>query len=259
VLEKHQRSDFYLQRLNPTVKLGSMLVIIIVMVFCVDPWTPLLVTVLSIAALHGLGGIPLRTIALYLVPFLFFAASFLWISVLFPAERGTTIWFHLGPIPVAGENVFIGMSLGLRSLVFGIWSLIFTLTTEPGKLMLALVQHCKLPPRFGYGMMAAYRFIPLFRQELEQIRIAHRIRGLGEARGLKGRWEQWKRYAIPLLAMAIRKAERTAIAMESKGFNDSRDRTYYEHISWTFRDVTFAGGIMLLLLTVFGLRQFWLP
>ncbi|WP_199614791.1 energy-coupling factor transporter transmembrane component T family protein [Paenibacillus alkalitolerans] len=258
MIDLYQRSDFYLQRLNPMVKLGCLAVVIFSMVLCTDPITPLIVAAAALAALRVLGGVPWRAIFPLLTPFLLFAAAFLWMSILFPAERGGTLLLRMGPLLVTWENVWNGLSLGMRSLVFGVWSLLFSLTTVPVKLMLGLVQHCKLPPRFGYGTMAAYRMIPLFRQELEHIRAAHRIRGLGEARGIKGKWEQWKRYAIPLLAQAIRKAERTAIAMESKGFDDSRDRTYYERIPWTMRDIAFGGGTILLLLAVFLLRQLWL-
>ncbi len=246
MLDFWQRHNGFLQQVNPILKLLSLLMVIAVMVNVFDPWIPFAIIVLTIILLRWLGGIPLKVIGLFLLPFSFFALSFVWISVLFPRERGTDILFQLWFVPVAMENVLTGLALGLRSLVFALWSLLFVLTTEPTKLMLGLVQHCKLPPRFGYGMMAAYRFIPLFRQELNQIRAAHQLRGMGEAKSLRGRWEQLKRYAIPLLAGAIRKAERVAIAMESKGFDGSRERSYYRQISWTRYDVRY--GVLLLVI-----------
>ncbi|WP_423220214.1 CbiQ family ECF transporter T component [Cytobacillus praedii] len=50
------------------------------------------------------------------------------------------------------------------------------------------------------------------------------------------------RYAIPLLANAIRKAERVAPAMESKGFTGETDRTHYHEMTndrhdWIFVSV----------------------
>ncbi|MBP1992175.1 energy-coupling factor transporter transmembrane component T family protein [Paenibacillus eucommiae] len=257
MLEHWQKHDAFLQRINPTLKLASLLLVIFGMVLVFDPWTPLIIAVSTVCALKLLGGIPWKTIGLLILPFSFFALSFVWMSVLFPGERGQDVLFHLGPVPVAMENVITGTALGLRSLVFGLWSLLFVLTTEPTKLMLGLVQHCKLPPRFGYGIMAAYRMLPLFRQDLNQIRAAHRIRGLGEARGLRGRWEQIKRYAIPLLAGAVRKAERAAVAMESKGFDGSRERSFYRTIAWTRQDILFGMGLIILAAGLFGIRQLW--
>lgn len=197
---------------------------------------------------------PVTRFLLYLSPFSLFALSFLWINVLFPAERGDTVLFSIGPVDIAQENVLTGLSLGLRSLVFASWSLLFVLTTEPTRLMLGLIQHCKLAPRFGYGLMAAYRFLPLFREELQQVRAAHRIRGLGETGGLAGKWRQMKRYSIPLLASAVRKAERVAVAMESKGFDDSPDRVFYRRIGWSWKDVVSGSFLLLLLAAIFMFR-----
>jgi energy-coupling factor transport system permease protein len=246
MLEHYQKGSHFLQQVNPTLKLVSMLVVIFFMVSIYDPWTPLILLIMTIGVIVILGGVSFRFLLMILLPFSLFAFSFIWINIIFPSVPGETILFQIGSIPVALENVATGISLGLRSLLFASWSLLFVLTTEPTKLMLSLIQHCKLPPRFGYGMMAAYRFLPLFRQELNQIRTAHRIRGLGEARGLIARFQETKRFVIPLLAGAIRKAERVAIAMESKGFDGSRQRSFYHVVPWTMKDIIFGLGLVIL-------------
>lgn len=246
MLVHYQKSRFFLQGLNPTLKLISILLVILFMVFIFDPWTPLVLLIITLSTISLLGGIPLRYLLLILLPFSLFGFSFIWMNVVFPDERGETILFHVGTLPVAYENLMIGISLGLRSLVFASWSLLFVLTTEPTKFMLSLIQNCKLPPRFGYGMMAAYRFLPLFKDELQQIQTAHRIRGLGESQRIKARISETKRYIIPLLASAIRKAERVAISMESKGFDGSRQRSYYHIISWTKNDLLFSIGLVIM-------------
>ncbi|RSL35275.1 energy-coupling factor transporter transmembrane protein EcfT [Salibacterium salarium] len=253
MLDAFQKKNCFLQKVNPALKLGSVLAIIAIMIPIFDPWTPLLLFGVTLAMIVGLGGVSIRFLSLLLLPFLLFGFSFIWIQVVFPDERGETILFTIASMPVALENVFTGVSLGMRALVFASWSLLFVLTTEPTRFMLSLVQQCKLPPRFGYGMMAAYRFLPAFQQELQQIRTAHRIRGLGEKRKLK----QFKRYFIPLMAGAIRKAERTAIAMESKGFDGKRNRTFYHRIRWNRCDAVFAGLFIALLVVLFYVRMEW--
>ncbi|SDH26189.1 energy-coupling factor transport system permease protein [Alteribacillus persepolensis] len=235
MIEQYQRKEAFLQHVNPSLKLISVLFIIAVMIPVFDPWTPLVLFAATVLMITSLGGVSLRFLLLLLLPFVLFAFSFVWIQVVFPDERGSTVLFSIGSMPVALENVLIGMSLGMRALVFASWSLLFVLTTEPTKLMLSLIQQCKLPPRFGYGMMAAYRFLPTFQQELKQIRKAHKIRGLGT----NSKWRNAKRYAIPLIAGAVRKAERTAVAMESKGFDGSRNRQFYHTITWNKNDALF--------------------
>lgn len=257
MLETYQNRHHFLQTINPTIKLGGLLAVIFCMVFVFDPWTPLLLFIFTLLATTGLGGVPMLHQAKILSPFLLFALSFVWISILFPDERGDTVLFQIGPLPVALENVMTGLSLGLRSLVFASWSLLFVFTTDPTKLVLSFMQHLKLPPRFGFGMMAAYRFLPLFQREFQQIRTAHRIRGANEEKGWRNRFKNMKRYAIPLLAGAIRKAERVAVAMESKGFDGSRDRSYYHIIPWTRKDFGFAVGFVIVLASLFTLRRMW--
>lgn len=247
MLESLQRRDARLQKLNPVVKLAVLLTVIAAMLFVSDPWIPLFMVGLAGLMLRLFGAVPLRTFFIIMSPFGLFALSFLWIHALFPAERGETVLFTVGFLVIAKENVLTGVTFGLRALVFASWSMMFVLTTEPTKLMLSLIQHCRLPARYGYGMMAAYRFLPILQEELRIIRNAHRIRGLGETGGWKGKWQELKRYAIPLLAGAIRKADRVAIAMESKGFNDGR-RIFYREISFSGMDAAY-GLFMAAILT----------
>ncbi|MBS8264430.1 hypothetical protein DYI25_08280 [Mesobacillus boroniphilus] len=79
--------------------------------------------------------------------------------------------------------------------------------------------------------MAGYQFLPLIKDEFEIIRSAHRIRGAGRTITLLDKLKQIKNYAIPLLASGIMKAERTAVAMESKGFTGDRNREFHKVIT----------------------------
>ncbi|MNP73302.1 putative HMP/thiamine permease protein YkoC [compost metagenome] len=54
-----------------------------------------------------------------------------------------------------------------------------------------------------------------------------------------------KRYAIPLLAQSIRRAQRMAVAMEAKGFTDGASRTFYIQISYSRADLWFVFYYML--------------
>lgn len=129
----------------------------------------------------------------------------------------------------------------------------FILTTDPTRFILSLVQQCKLPPKIAYGVLAGYRFLPLFREELRILQNAHRIRGLPRARGIRNRLQQLRRYLIPLLASAIRKAERAALAMESKGFTGSKERTYYTEIKIRLQDWL----LVLILIGTLGI-SYWI-
>ena len=62
---------------------------------------------------------------------------------------------------------------------------------------------------------------------------------------LRGRWEQLRRYAVPLLATAIRKSERVAIAMDSKAFGALPKRTYYRRLDIDWMDWAMVAGAVV--------------
>lgn len=116
-----------------------------------------------------------------------------------------------------------------------------------------------LPPRYSYSLLAALRFLPTLETELAMFRTAHQIRG---ARGSGGKEliRRWYRYAIPLLAGGIRRAERVALVMEAPGFHDRKDRTYFRSLRWHRRDTLFVTGTAVVVAGVLWLsaRMGWL-
>ncbi|GAE45486.1 energy-coupling factor transporter transmembrane component T [Mesobacillus boroniphilus] len=96
----------------------------------------------------------------------------------------------------------------------------------------------------------------MIKNEFEIIRNAHQIRGAGRTITLRDKLKQIKRYAIPLLASGIRKAERTAVAMESKGFTGDRNREFYNVIPVSKKDwLLFCLLICIVLVSAFTSHQ----
>jgi energy-coupling factor transport system permease protein len=241
--------DAPLQRINPSAKLLVGVVALLSMTLVFDPLTPALAIVLALAVLCGLGRISLLSVANVLWPAMLAALGFFWVGIAFPrASESVTLVIQIGQASVSAEALWRAGAIALRVLCFGVFSLLLMLTTSPTDLMLALVQHWRVPPAIAYAAMAGYRFIPLFAREAESIHLAHRVRGIGLGRGPRGRLEAARRFAIPLLASAIRRAERVAIAMESRGFDGRSRRTVYRTLRWRRADVLFV----LLMLAAFG-------
>ncbi|WP_225743246.1 energy-coupling factor transporter transmembrane protein EcfT [Marinilactibacillus sp. Marseille-P9653] len=255
MLDRIQKQEGFLQSVNPLLKLVSLITVVLTMLLFLDPWTPLLIYIMTFSVIVLLGKVPIKLVLLTTIPFFLFGLSFIWIYTVFPSERGQTILFTVLGMPIALENLMHGISLGLRSVVFGTWSLLFIFTTEPTALLLSMVQHAKLPPKFGYGLMVAYRLLPTFKEELEQLRLSYRLRGITEKKTLRGAVEQTRRYSIPLLASAIRKSTRTAIAMESKGFTGDRNRSYYRTIHWGKPDILYCVLLVTSAVLIFIVRE----
>ncbi|MBT2688906.1 CbiQ family ECF transporter T component [Bacillus sp. ISL-47] len=230
-----------LHDINPSIKALTVVICVLILSIFFDPLTPLLTLIITASTTLILGRVSIKKWLLLFSPFLFMAFIYIWSAVLFSrTDQGETILWTWGILTLTEEGFQRALSLGLRVLSFTSLSLLFILTTKPTEFLLSLMQQCRLSPKLAYGIMAGYRFLPLIKEEFEIIRSAHRIRGVGKARSFSEKLAELKRYAVPLLAGAIRKAERTAMAMESKGFTGDKNRQFYHKITVTWKDLAFS-------------------
>lgn len=86
---------------------------------------------------------PLRVLLL-MVPFALFGFGFFTTSVLFRAESGFAL--QMAQEQGGTPDVAPGIVLFFRVLACGMASAVFALTTDPGQLVRALMQHLRLPP-----------------------------------------------------------------------------------------------------------------
>lgn len=244
----HFEQDSWLASLNPAVKLLIALAVMLLASIIFDHVTLISLLALGLALLLALGRIHPWQVLRGLFPFMLFGLGFLWMNALLPRTSGTVL-LTLGPMSVSQEGLLNGISFFLRALVFGVWSLLFVATTNPTWFVLSLVHQLKVPPRFAYSALAAYRYLPALQQELAQIQAAHRLRGVGEAGGLRGKFQRARRYTIPLLTGALRRATRVAAAMEARAFTGI-NRSWYRQPRLQTRDLMFAALIVSLIIAL---------
>src|SRR5207237_1389011 len=135
--------------------------------------------------------------------------------MLFGALAGFGIFWTYALFAVAGPDWRYGATMALRLLAILSASALFVLTTDPSEFVRSLIHQARVSPRIAYAVFAAYRFVPLLGVEYETIRAAHQLRaGIRRSSPLDAVREVIG-YAIPLLASAVRKGERVALAMES--------------------------------------------
>lgn len=142
----------------------------------------------------------------------------------------------------------IGISaIGIRISLIGVFSNIFVKTTNPTELVLTLNKYFKMPIKWSYGFLSAYRFLPNFKSELETIKFAHQVRGIEDGRNPIKKVINSRRYIIPIMTTAIRKGIRVSIAMETKGFGKYEERTTFKNIKVYKKDIY---GLILFILIV---------
>jgi energy-coupling factor transport system permease protein len=93
------------------------------------------------------------------------------------------VLWQAGPLRLTAEGLRVGVSHTLRMMAIVVVSMTFVATTSPTALVLSLIQNANFPFRLGYGILVAYRFLPLWQTELGIVRAAHRIRGVGRRPG----------------------------------------------------------------------------
>jgi energy-coupling factor transport system permease protein len=246
--------DSLLHRLNPLTKFAVNLPMWIVLSLVTDPFTPSVFIVMLALALWLLGRIdPLRQVRV-LWPFWTLALTMLVTFALFeqPTRPGFRVLWAFGPLHVTDEGLLVGLATALRILALFYCSLLFVMTTDPVHFIQSLIQQTRISERFGYGVLAAYRFVPMLATETAQIRAAHHVRGFRTGWGVAGAWQRLRAFAIPLLASAIRRADRVAIAMESRGFGASPGRTYFRPQQFRLIDLAFVLGSVVVVACVFA-------
>lgn len=233
----------FLYRLNPLAKVAAVLPAIVLLVFVRDLRTPLVFLALGYLVL--LVGVRMSVrLALVLglaVPAVALAIGLglsLWTDAALVDDSAPVL--QIGAWTLYAGALEIGFATGLRLAAILALSLIPGLSTTGPDLVRASIQQLRVPYRIGYTALAAFRFVPRFGHELEVIRQAHRVRGANRGRGPIAAVRRWTSYVVPLLAGAIRHAERVALAMDARAFGAYAGRTERHLVPFRARDVVFA-------------------
>lgn len=238
----------FLHALNPLAKLAAPLPAMLLVLVTRDLATPLAFVVLALGLLLVGARLTAPTLLALLLGTPLAVAVLgvtfgVWID---PARLDDTSAAASVVLVQVGEWRFTlaaylaGVATALRIAAIVLLSLLAGLTTTGPELVRALVQNLRVPYRLGYTALAAMRFVPRFRHELEVIRAAHRVRGIDAGRGPIAAARRGISYAIPLLASAIRHAERVALAMEARAFGAHASRTERTISRWRLRDTVFV-------------------
>jgi energy-coupling factor transport system permease protein len=219
--------DSPLGRLSPLTKLGIAIGWLIGLATTTAVAPPLAIA--ALAAAFGVtfgrlrpGGIIRGAAALWVA-----ALSVGFFNIVFAAanvDPTTAEMARLGPLRLTEPGILGGLGLTARIVAIAIVGVVFAQTTDSTRLVDSLVQQARLPERFAYGALAAYQAIPRLSRDLATLRQARRIRGL------RGTWHP--RLLVSLLVLAIRHADRLALAMDARGFG-SGPRTRYRIVEWT--------------------------
>ena len=235
----------FLYGLNPLAKLFAPIPVIVLLVFVRDAATPaaflaLAYVLLLIGARLTLRLVIFLALAIPLAALVLGLGFSMWTDAAL-VDTTPVVW-QVGEWTLYRGAVEIGLATGLRLAAIVALTLVAGLTTTGPDLVRASVQQLRVPYRIGYTALAAFRFVPRFGHELDVIRQAHRVRGAHGGRGPFSALARWFGYIVPLMAGAIRHAERVALAMDARAFGAHPDRTERHVVPWRARDTVFVAA-----------------
>ena len=239
-----------LGRTSPLLKLAVAAAWLVALVATLDPRPPAFLAGVALAATVVLGRVPTLDAARAVAPLWIAALVIGLFNALFSgvnADPAAAEVMRAGPLRLTQPALVAGVAIALRVVAIAAVSVAFARTTDAARLADSLVQQAHVPQRFAYGALAAYGAVPSLGDNLATLRAARRIRGLGDS------WHP--RLLVALLALAIRHADRLAIAMDARGFG-LPGRSEFREVRWTRVDAAVAAGGIAALTVAMMLTRF---
>jgi len=184
----------------------------------------------------------------------------LWFLLLLIFAFSVPIWalYARGETPLLGrvstQSLQYGIANALRIETMLISGLAFLSTTKNEEIALGLIR-LRLPYAMSFALSTALRLVPTFVGTAFTVIQAQQARGLDlKAGGLRERAEKYIPLLGPIFLVTLRNANQLAMALESKGFGASKDRTFLLQIQFKRSDVMVLGLLLLLFLFAIYLR-----
>lgn len=221
-----------MNRIDPAMKFIALLLVTLILAW---KYSLMLNAAVFLACVIGIvsSGVSIKKLLVLLLPILLAALGMFFTGYRFSAAEGlpvNTEIFHLGSSALVN-----GLTQASRVLAYAGVGYLFALTTDRVMMVKSFQKRFRLPQIFAYGLLAAWGIFPQMLREYGRTRAAFRARGLSA-------FPLSPAVLKPLLVKAVRWSEALSIAMESKGFSGSAERTEYQSAPVRLGDWLFLLG-----------------
>lgn len=240
----------FLHRLHPTVKLAGMVCFFVAAFVTERPSVQLPITLAIALLLASSGALPnVRRLRFLFV--LVFVMTFLIWSLFYGLGEP---WLSFGPVQVSEEAVRYAFGMALKLTTFLAVGTLFLSTSKVEEVAYALTR-LGLPYKLGFTMTLAFRLVPAFVESGFTVVQAQRCRGFDFDQGsLLQRLRRYVPVIVPVFIGALRRADNMAMALEARGFQSGRQRTFFQRYSFRAAD---AAVLVLLLAVAAGYLWMW--
>ncbi|MDQ0192342.1 ATP-binding cassette domain-containing protein [Paenibacillus wynnii] len=240
------------QALDPRVKWLGMVLWTLIILGMNSPG-PLLFTTGLIAVLVWSADISWRRTVVFFRPFLI---MFLFLWVLSSISLHHADW-QLGPLGIAYSGIIQGGLSILRVILMIALGFLFTETTTEAPLREALEWAIAPLKRLGIrtrnwslAVSITLQFVPWILRKIVQLQLALRSRGRRKNQLKYWTPRQMSLLIVPLLILVISMGDELATAIESRGYDPTKERTPWFVLVWRRSDTL---ALMFILLTAAGL------
>lgn len=238
--------DSPIHRLHPLTKLFWSLAVVTLSFLFQDPAGQIGI-LLSIIAVAVAGRVWRELIPAFIGLFVV-AGIFILFQIFFVTEGKTLFTLIPGTKfgRVTDQGVWICLAMAGRMIVITASFPVMMATTQIKDLVVALVNNMKIPYTYAFMFVTSLRFIPTFLGEMDQIMQAQCSRGyVTEGKNPFRKLFSLGPLAVPLLISSVRKAQRLAVSMETRGFG-SGQRSHLHEIAFGLRDLVVLGLVLVL-------------
>ena len=251
---KYTQGESFFHRRNPLLNLLALIMITITVIIYPN-WRFGGVLLLCILIFFIVAKVPLK-ITKGRIRYLIIFSIFLLLLQVIATPNGTILTFlipqlgEFGPyFPVTDFGVERGLGIAVRFLVVVFSSMLFVSITDPTLLAHSLTK-LGIPYKYSFALVITLRFLPLFDNEMNTVRMAQQSRGISAEVGGLSKILRTIRYTFfPLLVSALSRVDTLSLSMEGRGFGYADNRTYLRKSYWNYLD-------SLSLMLLFGLLIF---
>ncbi len=180
-------------------------------------------------------------------------------------EASFTILGWRPTLDITIERIVFGVAQFVRVFSLGVLTVLIPYSLDPALYGITF-RGLGLPDKIAYAMDLTMRFIPTFGRDFQLTMDAQKARGYELEKIQGGLFEQVRKLGplmVPVTIHAIIGSEDIIDAMDLRAFGVG-PRTWLQQLTYQKRDRILIGvGVAILILTIvvsmFGLGQFWVP
>lgn len=243
-------------RLDPRIKLLIMIAYV-VLIFFVKSYIGYLMFAILVFTTAGIAKIPFKSLLRSIKAVLFLVIFVTLINVFFYKGTGEPLW-KWWVLAVYTDGLVFSSKMALRLILLVLGPALLTYTTTPMELtnaiesLLSPLKLVKFPVHdLAVIMSIAMRMIPTLMDETDRITLAQKARGADLDTGnIFQRIKAMIPILVPLFVCAFRRADELALALESRCYDATPNRTTYRVLKLKPRDFVFLAMFIIFMAAI---------